>query len=195
MEETGTMAYAEVPASGSHGHAGGPAITDISGPLMVLTWLAFLVMAWVLYKVAWKPILMALETREESIRTAQEHAAKARADLAQIEAQSRQIVAEANRHREELVSEAHAAAGEIVKAAEQRARELATAMAETARHEIEAATIQARLALRTESAELVTALAGQLIRQNLDSDANRVLVRKLAEDLRPGAASPPEGGR
>ena len=102
-------------------HAESPAIINGSGPLMILTWLTFIVMSYILYKVAWKPILKALDIREEHIRKAKEDADRARTELAQIEARSRQILAEAEAQRQAVVTEARATAGANMDSAKNKA--------------------------------------------------------------------------
>ena len=56
----------------------------ISFPLMILTWITFIVVTVILYRVAWKPILRALEQREATIRQSLENAAKLRDELAKL---------------------------------------------------------------------------------------------------------------
>ena len=183
-EENGQSAHVEVPAPGAQSHAESPAIINVSGPLMILTWLTFIVMSYILYKVAWKPILKALDIREEHIRKAKEDADRARTELAQIEARSRQILAEAEAQRQALVTEARATAEDLMKAAERKARDDGAMIVDNARREIEGAVGQARIALRAETAELVTTLAGKLVGANMDSAKNKALVEKLADELK-----------
>ena len=184
MAETDSpAATVEVPAAPHHEGAEAPGILDVSVPLMLLTWLAFAVMAYLLYKVAWKPILKSLDLREQSIRKAIDDAEKARAELAQLEAKGRQILAEAEAEGKGIVASARATAQDMVKAAEKRAGDEAGAMVESARREIAAATEQARLALRAETTELVTTLAGKLVGAKMDAAANAALVEKLAREL------------
>lgn len=181
--EDSYTAHAEVPASAGHAEAGSSSIVNLSGSLMVVTWIAFLVMSYILYKVAWKPILKALDAREEGIRRATEDAEKARAELARIEERGRQMMTEAEGESRGIVAAAQTAAQEMVKAAQDRATREAEALVESAKNDIRAATEQARLALRAETADLVTTLAGRLIGENMDSDRNRALVERLSKEL------------
>ena len=181
--ETNYSAHAEVPAAPSEGHEGSPGLLDVSFPLMALTWAAFVVMSVILYKVAWKPILNALDMREQTIRKAAEDAEKARAELATLEARGREILAAAERESREMLAATRASADEMLKAAEKRAGDEATALVANARQEIQAATEQARTVLRAESAELAIALSGRLIGENMDSTRNRTLIEKLSKEL------------
>jgi F-type H+-transporting ATPase subunit b len=176
-------AHAEAPAPTGHGQAGVPSVVDFSGSLMIVTWIAFLVMSYILYKVAWKPILLALETREERIRRALQDAEKARAELARIEAHGRQVLAQAETEGLGIVAAAQTAAQDLVKAAQAEASREAAAALETAKKDIRAATEQARVALRAETADLVTTLASRLIGQDMDAEKNRALVERLSKEL------------
>ena len=181
-EETGYSQTVETVASGeSHSASGG--LMEPSVPLMTLTWITFLLLVIVLYKVAWKPILKGLDQRERGIRKALDDAEHARAETAALEIKRQQMMQEAQAESQRIMTQAREAAAESLHAAETRAQETGRQMVETARNEIAAATEQARVQLRRDSAELAVTLAGKLVRQNLDSDRNRALVDEWAKEL------------
>lgn len=162
------------------GHAADPAaeLLHISGPLVMLTWVTFLLMAWVLYRIAWKPILKGLDSRERSIRKALDDAEKARAEFADAEARSRQLIAEAESRSRAMVEEARVAAQELRDRIHQQARAEATGLVESARRDIGMAVGKARQELREEVAELAVTAAGRLLRENLDTPRNRELTQR-----------------
>jgi F-type H+-transporting ATPase subunit b len=182
-DSTNITATLEVPAAAAHEEGGASSLIQVSGPLMLLTWATFLAVSFVLYKVAWRPILRALDQREQSIRQSLDAAAKARADLAAMETRSRQAMADAERQREEIVSAARLSAAEIAGALESQARQKVQTMTEEARREIAAATEKARAALRAETADMAIDLAGRVIGENMDTGRNRTLVEKLAKEV------------
>lgn len=171
---TGTVAHAGVPS-----HAEAPGVIDVSGPMMLMTWITFGILAFVLYKIAWKPILLGLDERESSIRKSLGDAAKARAELAEVEARTKQMMAEARAEGEAIVSAARKSAVDLANAVEKRAQEKTLAMTEEAKREIAAATDKARLTLRAETADMAISLAGRIIGENMDSEKNRALTRKI----------------
>lgn len=183
MSETNSVS-ATVAVS-PHGHEGGAAegLTDVSGPLMLLTWMAFLILSLVLYKVAWKPILKALDQREDSIRTALDEADKARASLAQCQDESRRILREAEQRRAAILEEARTLSAQAAADSERRVHEQAAAVVAAARIEIESATESARTALRAEAADLVTSLASRLMGETLDASRDQALVREWVKQL------------
>ena len=82
--DSGTAAVAEVP-SASGGEAQMGSVLAVSDKMVGLTWLAFLLACFALYKLAWKPICQALDRREDKIRQSLKEAAdlQARAALDQ----------------------------------------------------------------------------------------------------------------
>lgn len=174
----------EVAPHGASGHGeASPSLLNVSGPLMALTWLTFLIVVVVLYKVAWKPILMALEQREAAVRKSIADAERARAELEQIESRSRKAIADAHAEGQAIVQSARASAAALTAATEEKARQEAQTMVAAARREIEGATERARAALRAETADLAVELAGRVVRENMDSARNRGLVEKLIQEI------------
>ena len=172
----------EVPAAG-HSAGASEGVIDISGRLMLLTWITFFVMAYVLFKVAWKPILKGLDMRERSIRKALEEAAKAREELEEVEARGKRQLAETQARAEEMMIQARAAAAAAAAAAEKQARDETRAMLEDAHRQIQAATEKARARLREDSADLAVALAGKLIGERIDAARDTELVERLAKEI------------
>jgi len=156
-----------------------PGMLDVSGPMMLITAISFGILAFILYKIAWKPILKGLDEREASIRKSLDDAEKARAELMAVEARTRQMMAEARAEGESIISAARKSAVELANAVEKRAQEKTVAMTEEARREIVAATESARIYLRAESADLAIMLAGKIVGEGMDSEKNRTLMRNL----------------
>jgi F-type H+-transporting ATPase subunit b len=176
-----TQGVVEVPPAATHGAA--PNVMDVSAPMMILTWVTFLLLALVLYKVAWKPILKVLDMREKSIRDALEQAEKARTEAAATEVRNREMLQAAERESQKLVAEARVAAQETARLVQDRAEQKSKALLEEARRDIEAATGQARAALRLETTELVIELAGKILAENMNTERNRALVGDMTKEL------------
>jgi F-type H+-transporting ATPase subunit b len=178
MQDQETHQTVEVPSSG--GEAG---VMAISPMMMGLTWVTFILVTIILYKVAWKPILATLERREESIRKAQENAEKIRQQLVEMEEARKKAVAEADNQAKEILAAARRAAEEAGRVIEEKSRKEAQILVENAERDIGKARDKAVAALRKESAELSIALAGKLVGANLDDEKNRSMVDKLIGEL------------
>ena len=172
--------HAEMPAPGAGGH-GTPNPVQVSGPMMGLTWLTFGLLALVLYKVAWKPILTALDKRETEIRTALEEARKTREEWARIEEKRRQLIDEADAKAKAIVHQAREAAVEAANAIEGKAREESQILLANAQRELKTAHEKALAELRRESADLAIDLSRKIIGESLDEKKSRELVDRLIQ--------------
>ncbi|HVM43450.1 MAG TPA: F0F1 ATP synthase subunit B [Gemmatimonadales bacterium] len=155
----------------------------INPGVSIWTLVVFLLLLGALAKWVWPMILKAVEEREKRIAAQIEAAEKANRDAQQVLADYRQKLAAAHGEAQELL-----AAG---KQAAEKAREeiLARARAEhedligRARREIAAEREKALAELRGEAVELSLAAASKVLEKNLDSEADRRLVREYLNSL------------
>lgn len=148
-----------------------------------LTWITFGLLAAVLYKVAWKPILSGLEKREADIRQALDEAQKAREELARVEENRARVIAEADAKAKEIVEAARKGATDAANAIAAKAREEAQLLLATAQREIQSAQDKATAALRKESADLAISLSRKILRGNLDEARSRTLADELIRQV------------
>lgn len=182
MEEAPhTQAVTEVPPAAAHDASAG--LVEVAPAMMALTWVTFALLALVLYKVAWKPILKALDHRERSIRQALEGAEKARAEAVASEARSREIIQAAQQEAHRLVAEAKASAQEAGRRLQAQAEQQSRQLLDEARRDIATATEQARAQLRRETTDLAIALAGKVVTHTMDADRNREMVRTFLKEI------------
>jgi F-type H+-transporting ATPase subunit b len=172
-----------VVAVDSVSHENSPGVVDISVSMMLLTWLTFLVLAFILSRVAWKPILKALDIREKTIRRALENAEKARTETAESEERNRQSLQAAMDEARRIVEDARRAAQDHARQIHVQAEQQAQTLVDEARREIHASVESARLVLRRETAGLAIELAAKVTERNMDTDQNRELVRTLIGEL------------
>jgi F-type H+-transporting ATPase subunit b len=173
----------EVPAPGAHGAEGGNSLMKVSDKMVGLTWVTFILMTLVLYKVAWKPILKALDMREDSIRNALADAEKARAETAALEARQQQMLKDSQVEAQKILEDARTAARHTAETIHSKANQESRDLIESAKREITSATEKARAELRRESAELAIAMATKVIGENMDSGKNRTIVEKMIKEL------------
>jgi F-type H+-transporting ATPase subunit b len=181
-EHPTTEAIAEVPSHGGEAH-GSEGLIKVDGPMVALTWVTFGLMAFVLYRAAWKPILAALDKRENDIRKALGDAAKLREELASMEEKRSQIIAEADAKAKDLVEAARAAAVEAANTIEAKGREEAKILVENAQREIREAREKAIASLRKESADLAITLARKVIGEQLDEARSREITDRTIQRI------------
>ena len=151
--------------------------------LIILTWVTFFAVLAILHKFAWKPILAALDAREDMIRKAVEDADKAKEELNRINETRHKLITEAEVKAKEIIEQSRKAAVEAAKTIEQKTREEAKIMLQNAQREIHEEVEKAQAKLRRESAEIVVDLASKLIQENLDNEKNRKLVDRFIKEI------------
>lgn len=142
--------------------------------------LLFVALLLLLRKLAWKPILGAVNEREESIKGALKAAERAREEMKALQADNEKILAEARTERERIVKEANDMKNRIIGDATDKAKEEAAKLVENARIQIEAEKNNAVAQIRTQVAELSVEIAEKLLRKEL-ADENKQ--QKLIADL------------
>lgn len=156
---------------------------EVSGQMVVWTWIVFAIMLAVLYKVAWKPILSVLDKREKDIQDSIDNAVKVREELDAIEDVRANTIAEADAKSKAVLEAARKGAHDQALVIEGKARDEALIITENAHREIETHRAAAEDTLRLESAQWARELAGKLINENLDDEKNRALTDKLIKEL------------
>ncbi len=179
-ELNGTVAAHDGGAHDAHA-ATGP--MDVSGEMFIWTLATFAIMAFILGKFAWKPILAGLDQREKGIRDSVDNAEKIRDELAAIDDKRNLIIGEADDQAKDIVSRARRAGTETERAFEEKARKEATILMENAEREIRSVREKASADLRKDSVEAAIALAGKLVGENLDDEKNRKLTDRLINEL------------
>ncbi len=174
---------ATVAVASSHEAAAGPQVIDISGSMVLLTWATFIIATIILYKIAWKPILAALEKRENDIRRSLEEADLARKAKEKADEESRRMLQEAMGESRKLVDGARKVAQETAASIEAKARQQAQALLVNAERDIDSAKNKAILSLRQESAKLAVDLAGKILQKKLDDDESRNLTDQIIRNL------------
>ena len=160
-----------------------PPMIDVSVTMMIWTWAAFGILFFILYKKAFKPILAALDQREESIRKSVDEADEIKRTLEEIKSTQEGMLAEADAKAKDVVMQSRAAATEAARVIERKAKDDAQIVLENAQREIKTIRDKAEASLKRDSAEMAIALAGKIIAENLDDERNRNLTDKLISEL------------
>lgn len=156
---------------------------EVSGQMVLWTWILFAVMLVVLYRIAWKPILSTLDKREKDIQDSMDNAVRILEELDSIDAKRAEIIAKADEKSKAILEAARKGAQEQARTIEAKAHDAAQIQMENANREIESKRAKAAESLRVESAAWARELAGKLIEANLDSKKNRALTDKLIQEL------------
>ena len=172
------IAVPAVPAESQMG-----SVLEVSDKMVALTWLAFLIACFALYKLAWKPICQVLDRREDKIRQSLKEAADVRAQAEMDREAQKVMLEEARREAAAIVARARAAAEATARAVEEKSAAEAAAVLRAAQTEIGRAREQAVAELRREAAELAVDLAGRVLERKLDAAADRELTAQLIREM------------
>ena len=156
--------------------------------LYIWTIATFLVLVALLGKFAWRPLLEALDRRQESIRKSLDDAQKARQELERLGVESQRILAAARTEAEQILSNTRSDANRFREELKQKAQAEAAGIVKNAERQIELETARALQQIRTEAVDLSVALASKLLERNLSKADNERLIEetfKQIEERRP----------
>ena len=152
--------------------------------LVFWTAITFGILVFLLKKFAWKPILHALKAREETIEFSLAAAAKAKAEIEDLNVEKEKILAEAKSERDSLIKEARELKQNIVDDAKNKAQEEADKILESARQLLEREKIEAIRDMKKQVAELSVDIAGKLLEQELEStDKQKAIIERYLQEV------------
>lgn len=159
-------------------------VMKVSGQMVVLTWIAFLIAAVCLHKLLWKPILKAVGEREKGISDALEGAEQARTEIASSEAQCKVLVRQAEEESRTIAEQAKRNAAVIVGKADDDARRVADQRLRDAERQIEVEYRKSFESLRLDAAARMTDTIEQMMRQTLTSEQKEVYQSQLVSEVK-----------
>ena len=146
--------------------------------------LLFVGLLFLLAKYAWKPILSAVEERENTIKDSLEAAEKAKADMEAVQADNKRILKEARSERDALLAEAKKTSTQIVNDAKEAAQAEADKIAAAAQEAIQQEKNAAINDIKDQVAGLSVDIAQKVLQGELaDQKKQEQLVEKLVNDI------------
>jgi F-type H+-transporting ATPase subunit b len=151
--------------------------------LFIWTILTFLVLLAVLAKFAWRPLLKALEARQEAISKSLEDADRAKEELAHLQSESAKIIRQARIDADSILIKTRSDAERLREELKAKAKEEANSMIRNAEQQIHMQTRQAVEQIRHEVADLAVTIASKLLERNLAKDDNDRLIRETLQQI------------
>ena len=151
--------------------------------LYIWTILVFLILLALLAKFAWKPLLEALDNRQQSIRQALDDARRAKQELQGIHAESAKLLAQARSEAAEIVSRSRSDADRFREEMKEKARAEANAMLRNAERQIELETTRAVQQIREEAVDLSVGIASKILQRNVSREDNERLIAETFKQL------------
>ena len=144
--------------------------------LFIWTIVTFLVLLGLLAKFAWRPLLQALEARQELIRKSLEEAQQARRELERVSQESAQILKESRVQAETIIAQSRTDAERLREEMRQKAKAESETIVRNAERQIQLETGRALQQIRHEAADLSVLIASKLIQRNLSKEDNDRLI-------------------
>lgn len=151
--------------------------------LFIWTIVTFLVLLALLAKFAWRPLLHALEQRQDAIRKSLDDAQQAKQELERLQRESAEIIREARVDAESIISKTRADAERLRQEMKQKARAEADAVVKNAERQIQLETGRALQQIRNEAVDLSVMIASKLIQRNLSKEDNEKLIEETLKQV------------
>jgi F-type H+-transporting ATPase subunit b len=145
--------------------------------------IAMIVFVWFCMKYIWPVIMGAIEQRQTEIANGLAAAEKGQSSLATAKVEVDKIVASARDQARGIVEQANVRATSIVEQAKADGEAARRAQVEAGRAEIEVELNRAREELRGQVARIAVAGAEKVLGREIDANAHRDLLGKLAAEL------------
>lgn len=158
---------------------------QVSNGMILLTWLAFLIAAFILYKMTWKPILQALDKREEKIRRSLEGAEKAQQSIQAAQEEQRRLLAQTEGQARQVIEDARKSARESAQQILQQAKQEARDLLDNSQREVRAERDRAEKLLRAEAVNLAVAMADRILQTKMSDAEMRAYTARMLDELRP----------
>ncbi len=159
-------------------------IEEFSLGLFFWQTLLFVGLLFLLAKFAWKPILAAVEERENTIKDALDSAEKTKAEMEAVQADNKRILKEARADRDALLAEAKKTSTQMINEAKEAAQAEADKIAIAAQEAIQQEKAAAINELKGQVASLSVQIAQKVLQNELaDQKKQEQLVEKLVNDI------------
>jgi F-type H+-transporting ATPase subunit b len=160
----------------------------------VWTLLWFVLLLFVLWKLAWKPLLKALQARQDHIQKEIDDAEKSRKQAQQVLDEYRSKLADAERQGREIINQRVKQAQVEAKEVESHNRQQIEHMKVRFDADIEREKIDAQDQLWQQAGEIVQRLGQEVFGKTLTDQDNQRLIQQAIERLRQVHQTPPAGG-
>lgn len=160
-------------------------INDFSFGLFFWQFIILVVIVFVLGKFAWKPIVNALEAREEGIADALAAAENAKREMANLKADNEKLLAEARTERDALIKEAREIKEKMLADAKTEGEAVGEKMIAQAKAAIASEKAAAIVDLKTQVSSISIEIAEKLLKSQLSNDeAQAKLVEKMLDEVK-----------
>lgn len=151
----------------------------------VWTLVAFIVVFFLLKKLAWKPILKSLKERETGIADSLASAERVKAEMAQLKSENEALLAKAREERAQLLKEARDTKDRIINEAKEQAKIEANKIITDAQTAIHQQKMAALTDVKNQVGQLVIEVSEKVLRRELSAKADQEnYIKQLANEVK-----------
>jgi F-type H+-transporting ATPase subunit b len=172
-----------LPVAAGAAEAGGGNLLEINWALWIWTLLTFAVMVALLSKLAFKPIVQALDRRAQTIRQSLDDAEQSRREAKKLMDDYQQQLQAARTEANQILEQARGLGENVRQDVVKQASTEAAAAIKRAQVEIEREKEKSLQELRTTVASLSVQIAGKVIGREVNESTHRQLVEDFLRDL------------
>ena len=143
----------------------------------------FLVLLFLLAKFAWKPLLQALESRQEMIQKSLNDAEKAKQELEEVQLESNKIVAQARSEAETIIATSRSEGAKLREDLREKAQSEAQSIVTQAEQQIQQERDRALSQIREEAVDVSLSVASKLIQRNLSKEDNEKIIKEALKQV------------
>ncbi len=167
--------------AGSGGEQGG--LLDVVPGLIFWTVITFVLLLLILKKMAWKPILNSLNEREKLIKESLEKADNARREAEKLIEENKAALSKAEEEAQKIIAQGREFSEKLRDQILIESKSEAKKIIDLANAEIARKNQEAFNQLKEEVANIAINAAEKIIRENLDADKQKNIVKKYLSDL------------
>ena len=151
--------------------------------LIIWTIITFLLLLFILKKAAWKPLLSALQKREDTIASSLQKAEQAKVDAEKLLKEHSERLAQAEAEAQRIINEGRQLAEKIKENITSEAKAISDKIIKESKEEIEKSRQAAIESLKKDISQIAILAASKIISENLDEKVDKKLVDKMIENL------------
>lgn len=162
---------------------GNGTLLDVNPGVIFWTFLTFIILMLVLRKVAWKPILAALDQREKTIEESLLKAEKAKEEAQKILDQNQDNLAKAEDEGRKIIEQSRSYAAKLKDQILAEGKQQAQKLISEATAEIDRKNQAAFEQLKSEVVDIAISAAGKLLDEKLDKETHAKVVNKFINEI------------
>jgi F-type H+-transporting ATPase subunit b len=162
---------------------GGTSLVNVNPGLIFWTVVTFVILLFILKKVAWKPILSALDQREKLIKESIEKAERAKEEAQKVLDENQANLSKAEEESKKIIDQSRIYAEKLKDQMIQESRQQAQKIISDAAEEIERKKEAAFNELKAQIADIAVQAAEKILKENINKETNKKMVNNYINEI------------